>query len=156
METRTRTTDAVTDSRTGAAGRRWEVVRLLLGIVYLLGGLAHVALGVLVPEVYVQFANQALVGVYTDLWTTLVVPYLTVLQPLVALFEVALGVALLWRGRAVRVGHAAGAVFQAGLVLSGPWGPVNAVLALLHVAALRYAYPGSVVDVVRRRDATRR
>ena len=34
METRTRTTDAVTDSRTGAAGRRWEVVRLLLGVVY--------------------------------------------------------------------------------------------------------------------------
>jgi len=38
-------------------------------------------------------------------------------------------------------GHAAGAVFQAGLALSGPWGPINAVLALPHVAATGDSVP---------------
>lgn len=50
--------------------------------------------------------------------------------------------------------HAAGVVFQAGLILSGPWGPINAVLALLHVAALRRSYPRTVLDIVRRRETT--
>ncbi len=151
-----RTTSSVpekTDPSTKpGAGRRWEVLRIVLGVMYLLGAFAHVALGVLAPETYQQFANQALVALYTDLWQSLVVPFLAILQPLVILFELGLVVALCWRGRAVLLGHAAGAVFQAGLVLSGPWGPINAALALLHVAALRRAYPRTVLELVRRRE----
>ena len=47
-------------------------------------------------------------------------------------------------------GHAAGALFQVGLVLFGPWGPINAVLAAVHVAALRVASPDSVPALMRR------
>lgn len=131
--------------------RRWEVTRLVFGIVYILGAFAHVALGLSAPEVYDQFANQALLGGYTAFWTSYVVPNLWFLQPLVIVFEFGLGVALLWRGRAVRAGHAAGAVFQAGLILSGPWGPINAGLAVIHLVALRMTYPKTIIDVVRRR-----
>lgn len=138
-------------STTDHPGRRWEVVRIGLGVMYLLGALAHVALGWFAPEIYASFADQALLGVYTDLWVALVVPNLFLLQPLVAVFELGIGVALLWRGRAVLVGHAAGAGFQAVLILSGPWGPVNAVLALVHLAALRTSYPATVADLARRR-----
>lgn len=151
-----RTTSSVPEQPASAAksgaGRRWEVLRTVLGVVYLLGALAHVVLGVLAPEIYQQFANQALVGIYADLWKSLVVPSLAILQPLVTVFELGLAVTLCWRGRIVRIGHAAGAVFQAGLVLSGPWGPINAGLALLHVAALRQSYPRTVLELAGRRE----
>jgi hypothetical protein len=151
MDTERTPAEPPAPSTSWTTGRRWEVTRVVLGIVYLVGALAHVALGLAAPEVYAAFADRALVGVYTDLWTSLVVPYLAFLQPLVVAFELGLGAALLWRGRAVLAGHAAGALFQAGLVLSGPWGPVNAVLALVHVAALRASYPETVPDLARDR-----
>lgn len=143
--------DSIGPEAAGSAGRRWEGVRIGLGAVYLLGALAHVALGLFAPEVYRQFADQALLDVYGEGWRTLVVPALPVLQPLVIVFEGALAVALLWRGRAVVAGHAAGAAFQAALVLSGPWGPINAALAAVHLAALRQSYPVTVPDLVRSR-----
>lgn len=148
-------TDTVTDTRESTAGRirRWERVRLALGATYLLGALTHVALGAFAPDVYRQFADQALLPAYTDLWQTLVVPTLAVLQPLVTVFEFALAAALLWRGRAVVAGHAAGALFQVGLVLSGPWGVVNAALALVHLAALRVSYPTVALTARRHGDA---
>ena len=155
--TEMRTTSAVLEHTESASksgpGRRWEALRIGLGVMYILGALTHVLLGVLAPEIYPEFANQALVAIYTDLWQSLVVPYLAILQPLVTVFELGLGVALCWRGRAVLLGHAGGAVFQTGLIFSGPWGPINAVLALVHVAALRRSYPRSILELARRRES---
>lgn len=118
---------------------------------YVLGGIVHLVLGVQSPELYVEFADQALLGLYTDFWRSLVVPNLVVLQPLIALFELAVGMALFWRGLVLRIGHGAGAAFQLLLVLSGPWGPINAVLAVIHLAALRVTYPESVFGLVQQR-----
>ena len=151
MENRSRGIDQSETPITEGPGRRWEATRVVLSVMYLLGALAHVALGVLAPEIYARFADQALVGVYTDVWTGLVVPNLWIMQPLVAVFEFGLAIALLWRRRVVQAAHAAGAVFQAGLILSGPWGPVNAVLALVHVAALRSSYPETILTLASRR-----
>lgn len=151
METRSRGIDQPETPITEDPGPGWEAPRVVLSIMYLLGALAHVALGVLAPEIYARFADQALVGVYTDVWTGLVVPNLWIMQPLVAVFEFGLATALLWRGRAVLAAHAVGVVFQAGLVLSGPWGPINAVLALVHMAGLRSSYPETIVTLASRR-----
>jgi hypothetical protein len=65
------------------------------------------------------------------------------------------GLALLVRGRAVRAGHAAGAVFQFALVPSGPWGVINLGLAAVHAASVRASYPASAVDLVCRRSSGR-
>jgi hypothetical protein len=135
---------------TRETSRVWDATRIVLGGMYLLGAVAHIALSLLVPEIYPQFANQAVVGVYTDLWRSIVVPNLAILQPMVILFEFSLVVALYWRGRAVLAGHAAGAVFQAGLILSGPWGLINAGLTLIHLAALRQSYPVTAFHLIRR------
>lgn len=135
---------------TGGTSRAWEATRIVLGGMYFLGAVAHVALGLLAPEIYPQFAKQALVGVYTELWRSLVVPNLAVLQPMVILLEFGLFAALYWRGRAVLVGHTAGAVFQVSLILSGPWGLINVGLALIHLAALRQSYPMTVAHLIRR------
>lgn len=121
--------------------RRWEVLHPGLGATDILGGIAHLVLAVRAPGIYDHVAEQALGGAYTDLWAELVVPNLAVLVPLVGLFELAVGAGLLWRCRAVRLGHIGGAAFQFGLVLSGPWGIINAGLALLHAAGARLPYP---------------
>lgn len=128
------------------ATRLWELVRVGLAGTYLLGGMSHLVLAVTSIELYESFADRALVGAYTEVWTAVVVPRLAVLVPLVGLFELAVGGALLWRGRAVRMGHAAGAVFQVALVLSGPWGVVNAALALVHWAGRSRVHPRSVLE----------
>lgn len=141
-------TDKSAESATGSTQTRWNVLRAGLALLYFLGGIAHLVLAVRSPAIYEGFANQALLGAYTDAWRTFVVPNLAVLVPLVGLFEVGIAVALLWRNRAVRVGHIAGGLFQAGLVVSGPWGPINAVLALLHFEALRRSYPTSIPSLV--------
>lgn len=141
-------TDKSAAGATASIRRRWDVLRAGLALLYFLGGIAHLVLAVRSPGVYEGFANQALLGAYTDAWRTFVVPNLAVLIPLVGLFEVGIAVALLWRKRAVRVGHAAGGLFQAGLVLSGPWGPINAVLALVHLEALRRTYPTPIPSLV--------
>ena len=127
---------------------------MLLGGVYIIGGLAHFYLLWTSPAIYDEFANQALVGTYTDLWRAYVVPNLAFLVPIVGLFELAVGGGLLWRGRAVQFGHTAGAVFQAGLVLSGPWGPINAAITFLHVASARHRYPVSVLTRLLRGSAS--
>ena len=101
-------------------------------------------------RLYKQFADRALLDGYTALWRVLVVPNLTILQPLVTLFEFALGPALLSRGRAVLTGHAFGAVVQAGLVLAGPWGTVNVALVVLHLSALRRSSPRTAIGLTRR------
>jgi hypothetical protein len=143
------TSTAVPPRERTVTARRWEVLRSGLGAIYILGGIAHLVLAVRAPEIYAHFAEQALVGAYTDLWAELVVPNLAVLVPLVGLFELAVGAALLWRARSVRLGHIGGAAFQLGLVLSGPWGIINAGLALLHAAGARLTSPTSVPARIR-------
>ena len=142
-------TSAVASREHESAARRWTFARVALAVTYLLGGVAHLVLAATNLAFYESFADMALVGPYTDLWRDLVVPNLAVLVPVVGLFELAVGVALLWRGRAVQVAHAGGAVFQVGLVLSGPWGVVNAVLAGVHALAARRSYPASSAERVR-------
>lgn len=144
-------TDAVADRTAASTGGRWELLRLGFAATYLLGGIAHFVLIARSPGIYESFADMALVGIYTDAWREFVLPNLAVVVPLVGLFELAVGVTLLWRGRAVRLAHIAGAIFQVGLVLSGPWGAINAGLALLHVGAARVPRPRSIPSHVRNR-----
>jgi hypothetical protein len=138
------------DTPTGQSVRRVDAVRLLLGASYLLGALVHVLLGLRAPETYAEFVDLTPWAAYGEAWRAFVVPNLGVLQPLVVLFELTVGLALLVRGRAVRAGHAGGAVFQLALVPSGPWGVINLGLAAVHAASLRASYPDSVVALVRR------
>ncbi len=107
----------------------------LLGVMYLLGAALHIGLGLFAPESYEQFADRALHVSYTQLWRTFIVPNLSVLQPSVIALEAGIGLALLWRGR--KFGHAAGGMFQLALVPSGPWGPINLLLAAIHWFGLR-------------------
>jgi hypothetical protein len=131
-----------------AGVRVWDGIRVLLAIVYLLGGVVHLLLAIVSPTVYEGFAEQALVGAYTTMWETYVVPQLGVLVPMMGVIELAIGGALLVGGRATTLAHGAGAVVQSGLVLSGPWGPVNGLLAVVHVLGSRRS-ASSLLDRMR-------
>lgn len=96
------------------------------------------------PELYDVFAEMALVAIYRELWLSLVVPNLQILLPIVVLFEAGVAMGLLWRGRAVTIANVAGAIFQVGLVLSGPWGILNLGLAGVHLHLARFDFRESM------------
>jgi hypothetical protein len=59
MQTEQSGSESTALSTKSEARRRWEVLRIVLGIMCLLGAFAHVALGVMAPEIHHQFVNQA-------------------------------------------------------------------------------------------------
>lgn len=112
---------------------REQTLRYLLAGVYALGAIVHVYFLLVVPEIYEAFADLALLSLYQTFWTGYIVPNLSVLIPIVILFELSVAIALLGNDSISAFGNFAGAAFQFGLVLSGPWGLINLGLAILHL-----------------------
>lgn len=112
---------------------REQTLRYLLAGVYALGAIVHVYFLLVVPEIYEVFADLALLSLYQTFWTGYIVPNLSVLIPIVILFELSVAIALLGNDSISAFGNFAGAAFQFGLVLSGPWGLINLGLAILHL-----------------------
>lgn len=102
------------------------------------GGLAHLLLLSLHSAAYDTFANASYWPFITHAWRSVLVPDVYYLVPLLATFELAVGVVIV--GRPFRLlGISAAAAFNAALVLFG-WGFFiwsGPVLALLSVFALR-------------------
>ncbi|MFB6150860.1 MAG: hypothetical protein ABEJ40_03550 [Haloarculaceae archaeon] len=130
-----------------------ESTRALVGLVYLGGAAVHLLLWATNRGVYDELTEYVLSGWYRDLWTELVLPNLAVLLPLLAAFEVLVAVAVLSKGRAVRLGLAAGAGFNLAVAPLGFWWPSNVALAAVHAALLRVSYPSGTLDLVRHRFA---
>ena len=118
-------------SRLEGRGGHRAIAAALAGI-YGLGALVHLYFLAVDPGVYEQFGELALLEGYRTLWDGFVVPNLRLLLPAVVLLEAGVALSILRRGHAARRGHFAGMAFQIGLVPSGPWGPINALLAFGH------------------------
>ncbi|MBS3787325.1 hypothetical protein KGY77_09480 [Candidatus Bipolaricaulota bacterium] len=65
--------------------------RRLFGFIYLVGAIVNVAMIVLTPEIYREFADQALIPFYRNSWNSLVIPNLYVFVSLTIAFEMGLG-----------------------------------------------------------------
>jgi hypothetical protein len=130
-----------------------ELLRGLLGLTYVVGGLVHLAFWASNRAMYGEIIEFILFGWYRDLWTELVLPNLGVLLPLLALFELALAAAILSSGRGAKVGLAVGAMFNLALAPLGFWWPTNVALALAHLALLRFEFPVSSLRRARNRIA---
>ena len=126
-----------------------RAVRIALGLLYAAGALIHLYFILYAPGLYELFAEVALVATYRELWLSLVVPNRWILLPIVVLLEAGVAAGLLWRGRVVTVANVAGAIFQFGLVLSGPWGILNLGLAGVHLYLARIDFPE---PAIRRRE----
>lgn len=117
-----------------------RITRVLLGGLYVVGAVVHVFFTLFLPDLYQVFADMALVAAYRDLWLSVVVPSLWFLLPAVILFEGGIALAIVWHGRVVTLATLAGAMFQLGLVLSGPWGFINLGLADIHLYLARFDF----------------
>lgn len=126
--------------------KKWDVIRSLLACIYIPGGISYLVLGFRSPSVYGGFANQAQVGAYTTVWKTYVPPHVGILVPLVEVIELAIGGGLRLGDRTPKLAHGSGALFHTGLVRSGPWGPVNGLLAFLHSMDRRQPYSWSILE----------
>jgi hypothetical protein len=126
-------------SRVFLESHRADVLRLPLTL-YAVGALIHGYFALVAPDLYLVFADMALVAAYRELWLAVVVPNLGVILPAVILFEEGIAVAILWRGRTVTVANLAGGCFQLGLVLFGPWGVINPGLTVVHLYLTRLEF----------------
>lgn len=103
-------------------------LRSFIALWYLLGWMSHVYLGFWAPEVYVSFGNTALFPWVAALWQRLVMPHITFFALLLAVVEILVGLALISRGKWVKVGLIVSITFNLGLVLLGLGMPAETVL----------------------------
>jgi hypothetical protein len=128
-----------TESRTGRIGR------VAFGAMFVLGAAAHALLVLLSPTAYRSFADGASLPFIKHAWRSILVPNVSVLIPVLAIFELIVGLSILAGGHWTRWGLAAAIAFHLGLMLFG-WGfwvwsiPMLALLTL----ELRAERSGSV------------
>jgi len=128
-----------------------NIVRIIFGFVLLAGAAANAYLTLTQPEVYVTFADTALIPLYRNLWQTLVVPYLRFWLALVIVLELTLAVLILSKGKWVKVGLVSAIIFF--LLLVPFWWEggaiINIVFALILALPLRYNYHSSIIDLLK-------
>ena len=78
-----------------------RVVRLVFALIFVCGGVSHLFLGRVQPEGYAVFADTALIPWLRSLWLSFVMPNIGVLTVLLAVFQIACGIGLLWSRTAV-------------------------------------------------------
>jgi hypothetical protein len=119
-----------------------QIERLALGWIFAFGSIAHAALATLRPEAYEGFAGASPIAFIRDQWEAVFVPHALLFGSLLAVFEFAVGIAILSGGRPMVFGSIAAIGFHMALALFG-WGfwlwcvPAIAALALLIRAELR-------------------
>jgi hypothetical protein len=129
------------------AGRLANGLRLVLGLTYVGGAIVHLRFWATDRSVYGDITQFVQFDWYRVAWSDLVLPTIAILLPMLAAFEIAVGVAICWSGRRARVGLAAGAGFNLAVAPLGFWWPTNVALATLHGLLLRREFPVPVLQI---------
>ena len=93
--------------------------RVFVALWYLGGSLIHFMCALHRPEIYVRFGQTALYPPMGRVWADFVMPHITAFALLLAVFEMAVVILLLSRGRAVTFGLTASLMFNLFLVQLG-------------------------------------
>ncbi|MDH4137212.1 MAG: hypothetical protein OEW09_10930 [Anaerolineae bacterium] len=97
-----------------------KTARIILGILYLAGAVANIALTVInSPASYNSFADEALVAFYREAWARVAIPNMTLFIPLLIAFEITLGGFFLIGGRFLKIALVGGILFCLGTVPFG-------------------------------------
>ncbi len=127
-----------------------EILRLLFLLLFLLGALANIYMGVFSPSVYEAFADGSLLPIYRNLWHTVVYPWIRLFLIPLVLVELSIAWLLLQSGSMVKVGLGIALAFT--LLLVPFWwqgGAVaNLILALGLLWLLRHDYPRSIPEIL--------
>ena len=115
-----------------------NIVRIILGIIYLMGAMINLRFALLTPGIYQTFADFAVIALYKTLWSSIVMPNITIWLLLVVVFEIIVGIFVLNKGSFVKIGLMGGIVFNLMLIpfwWSG-WALINLLLALVQIILL--------------------
>lgn len=100
-----------------------NVARAFFGVCYLIGSTVQVRFALTNSHIYEAFGKTALIPGFRELWTSVVMPNITFFALLLAAFEMTTGVLILGRGKCVKIGLAASALFNLFLVQLGHASP---------------------------------
>jgi hypothetical protein len=111
----------ITDPRQNRViGEVWpNVARLFFALWYLIGSFIHVKFGLTNNHIYERFGGTSLFGASRELWTSAVMPHITVFALLLAAFEMGTGILILGKGKYVTAGLTASVLFNLFLVQLG-------------------------------------
>ena len=137
-------------------------LRGAVAVFYLLGWTFHVYFGLFNPEVYAAFGRTALIPGYNQFWQTVVMPRITLLALLLAGFEIVVGLALIFKGRWVKLGLSLSLLFNLFLIQMGLSFPAlnvfsdlyynrcpNLFFFAIQIYLLFQSYPASIPQVLR-------
>ncbi len=97
-----------------------NVARAFFAMWYLVGSAVHVRCALTNPQIiYAQFGRTSLFPFFGELWVSLIMPHITFFALLLAAFELATGLLLLSKGKAVTAGLVASVLFNLFLVQLG-------------------------------------
>ena len=130
------------------------VVRSVFAVVFVAGGVSHIALGRVGAEGYAVFGHSALWGWLAHVWGSFVMPHIGVLTLVLAVFEIAVGVFLLLdRGRVRCAVMAILAFFAFILVLGYGFPATNLAEDLMKNRAFTLVMAGLLIPVLTRDDS---
>ena len=130
-----------------------NIVRIILGIIYLMGALINLLFAMQNPGIYQTFSDFAVIPFYKTLWGSLVMPNITIcLLPVIA-FEIIMVILILSKGSLVKIGLMGGIAFNLMLIpfwWSG-WALINLAMALIQILLLRGKYEATIWEILRSR-----
>ena len=101
-----------------------NAVRIFFALWYLLGSLVHVKFGLTDKHIYEIFGRTSLLPASREVWTSFVMPHITVFALVLVGFEMLTGILILSKGKYVKIGLTASLIFNLFLVQLGLGYPV--------------------------------
>ena len=126
-----------------------RIGRVLWGLVFLASGVVNLVVTLPNPSFYEVFAELTFFPFFRWLIVNVALPYAQVITALVVVFELAAGVLILSKGRAVRIGLIGTMVWVVFITPAMGWYTIFApVLLVIPGLLLRSRFPRSVVGAV--------
>jgi hypothetical protein len=128
---------APTDEPRTHQPRGFVVVRRAYGAFFVAMAAVNVGVAASDLDLYVGFADGALLPVYGELWAALVAPHVELLVPFLIAFELAVGLTLWWaRARVLRVTLWLVVAFHLALVPANAYAAWNLLLVAIPLLLL--------------------
>jgi hypothetical protein len=111
-------------------------IRLTIGLVFVISGVANIYAAATNPEEYRGFADTALIQIYRDLIDSVSTSLMPIMLAAVGVYEAVLGALLFGRGVLVKIGLLMGIVFALAISMLGT--EELAALALIPIFAAMF------------------
>ena len=138
-----------------------NAVRCFVAPWYLLGWILHLYVAVMVPQMYRNFGNTAILPLTRGLWQTVIMPNIVFFALSLAVFELFVGLLIIGKGKQVKIGLIASILFNLFLVQLGLSGQAtdwrsdfmmnrlpNLIFVAIQLPLLFSTFEQSLIDIV--------